>query len=640
MCGSATLAGQAGAEPYPAFIAPPEHEATIILIRNAHVIDGTDAPRKVLDVLVRAGTITHVGELANPAFEGLKAEHVPHELLDIDGTGLVLCPGFIDMHAHSDLHLLTHPSHVPRLTQGVTTEVIGQDGIAFAPVTPATLAQTRKQIAGWCGNPTSAPVFWPAGEEFWQWDSVKSFLDTMDRHGTATNVAFLVPQGNLRMMAVGNEPGMATKEQIEEQKEILRRGIEDGAVGMSSGLTYTPGMYADEDELRELCSVLVEKATVGPNGSKYIPYYCPHTRSYGKDVLGAYQEMLRIGAATGAPIHLTHATLNFPPNKGIAPQFLSIVDSYLAKGLDVTLDTYPYLPGSTTLVATLPSWALAGGYEGTLRRLTGAEGAEVLQRIREDVLVNGTDGCHGMAVDFATIEIGGINSPEGKQDPFLLSLIGRRLAHAAQAVQPGSPEAQQGLDDPFALMVHVLIRDKLATTMIQHVGHEDNVRTVMTSRVHMGGSDGIVSSAKPHPRAWGTMTRYLGFYARDIFADPPVAGPDGAPEIAVSEAYPAPFPDKARALEELIPHLTSRPARRLGLLDGEVRRGLVKEGFAADLVLFDPATVAAVSTFAEPNQPSRGIAYVLVNGKVAVARGVVTGSRGGRTIRRRATGVW
>lgn len=135
------------------------------------------------------------------------------------------------------------------------------------------------------------------------------------------------------------------------------------------------------------------------------------------------------------------------------------------------------------------------------------------------------------------------------------------------------------------------------------------------------------------------MTRYLGFYARDIFAEAPVAGPDGAPEVPISDAYPAPFP-RERALEEVIPHLTSRPARRLGLLDGEVRRGLVREGFAADLVLFDPATVAAAATFADPNQPSRGIDWVFVNGKVAVARGVVTGSRGGRTIRRRATGVW
>ncbi|EJD45143.1 hypothetical protein AURDEDRAFT_165688 [Auricularia subglabra TFB-10046 SS5] len=182
-------------------------------------------------------------------------------------------------------------------------------------------------------------------------------------------------------------------------------------------------------------------------------------------------------------------------------------------------------------------------------------------------------------------------------------------------------------------MVHVLIRDKLAITMIQHV--EDSVRTVRRAAYPWEvRSNGILSSAKPHPRAWGTMTRYLASYARDIIADPPVARPDGAPEITVSEAYPAPFPDTARAIEELIPHLTSRPACILGLLDGEVRRGLVKEGFAADLVLFDPATVAAVSTFAEPNQPNRGIACVLVNGKVAAGRGVVTGSRGGKTIRR------
>ena len=358
-------------------------------------------------------------------------------------------------------------------------------------------------------------------------------------------------------------------------QEILGESLRAGAVGLSSGLTYTPGMYADTGELAALCEV------VAAHGG----YYCPHTRSYGAGALAAYTEMLDLARSTGCPVHLTHATMNFAENAGRAGEFLALVDAALADGCDISLDTYPYLPGCTTLVALLPSWAAAGGPDALLARLADPAARE---RIRVDVEETGSDGCHGVVVEWDTIQISGVANAD------LAGLVGSTIAEIA------SREGRSGTDVFFDL----LRRDELATTILQHVGHEDNVRAIMQHRTHMGGSDGILVGDRPHPRAWGTFPRYLAHYSREL---------------------------GLLGLEECVAHLTGRPATRLRLAD----RGFVREGYAADLVLFDPTTVADTATFTEPRQPAAGIPYVLVNGVLAVDRGRPTGHRAGRALRRR-----
>ncbi|MET9721097.1 N-acyl-D-amino-acid deacylase family protein [Streptomyces zaomyceticus] len=521
-----------------------------LVFRDAEVVDGTGAPSYRADVAIDGGRIASIVQ------EGAAAGcQRPTARRVVDAEGLVLSPGFIDMHAHSDLALLRDPDHSAKAAQGVTLEVLGQDGLSYAPVDDRTLAEVRRAITGWNGS----------GDDIdFDWRTVGEYLDRLDR-GIAVNAAYLIPQGTVRMYAVGWDDRPATESELDHMRRLVAEGMEQGAVGMSSGLTYTPGMYAKDAELTELCRVV----------AGYGGYYCPHHRSYGAGALEAYEEMVRLTREAGCALHLAHATMNFGVNEGRAPELLALLDEALDRGSDISLDTYPYTPGCTTLVAVLPSWVSEGGPEAVLARLRDDGTAE---RIRHHLEVLGSDGCHGVPMDWDTIEISGVS------DPALADRVGRRV-------------------DGWETARRLLLEDRLGTTILQHVGHEENVRTIMRHRVHTGGSDGILQGLKPHPRAYGTFPQYLGRYVREL---------------------------GVLSLEECVAHLTSRPAARLGLRD----RGVIREGNVADLVLFDPATVAAGSTYESPRTLPTGIPHVLVGGEFVMEDGRRTTALAGRSVRR------
>ncbi|MEB8340070.1 N-acyl-D-amino-acid deacylase family protein [Streptomyces endophyticus] len=528
-----------------------------LVIRDARVIDGSGSASYRADVAVTDGRIAEIRrEGDGPRPTGTRT---------IEAEGLALSPGFIDMHAHSDLAVLRDPDHSAKAAQGVTLEVLGQDGLSYAPVDDRTLAQVRQAITGWNGDGSDIDF---------DWRTVGEYLDRIDRQGIAVNAAYLIPQGTVRMYAVGWDDRDATPAELERMKQLVAEGMEQGAVGMSSGLTYTPGMYAKDAELTELCRVV----------ASYGGYYCPHHRSYGAGALDAYREMVELTRTAGCSLHLAHATMNFGVNKGKGVDLLALLDEAIADGADISLDTYPYTPGATTLVAMLPSWANEGGPDATLARLKDDETAE---RIRHHVEEIGADGCHGVPIEWDRIEISGVS------DPGLASCVGKTVAQAA---------AERG-EAPWVTARRLLINDNLGSSILQHVGHEENVRAIMQHPVHTGGSDGILQGYKPHPRAYGTFPHYLGHYARDL---------------------------GVMSLEETVAHLTSRPAARLRLPD----RGLVREGYRADLVLFDPETVAAGSTFEAPRTLPVGIPHVLVDGKFVIEDGKRTDVLAGRSVRR------
>ncbi|MFB7941218.1 amidohydrolase family protein [Streptomyces sp. NPDC056049] len=529
-----------------------------LVFRDAEVVDGSGAPSYRADVALAGGRIVSIVKEAAAA--GCQR---PTARRSVDAEGLVLSPGFVDMHAHSDLALLRDPDHSAKAAQGVTLEVLGQDGLSYAPVDDRTREEVRRAIAGWNGGG-------PGDTRLdLDWRTVGEYLDRLDGahggEGIAVNAAYLVPQGTVRMYAMGWDDRPATPAELDRMRRLVAEGLEQGAFGMSSGLTYTPGMYAPDAELTELCKVVAEHGG----------YYCPHHRSYGAGALRAYEEMIALTREAGCALHLAHATMNFGENEGRAPELLALLDRALDAGGDISLDTYPYTPGCTTLLALLPSWAQEGGPEAVLGRLADGTAAE---RIRHDLEVTGSDGCHGVPVDWSTIEI------SGTSDPSLGDWAGRRLTSWAEA---------RGL----------LLADRLGSTILQHVGHEENVRAIMRHRVHTGGSDGILQGAKPHPRAYGTFPEYLGRYVRE---------------------------EGVLSLEECVAHLTSRPAARLRLPD----RGLVREGYVADLVLFDPATVAAGATYDAPRTLPTGIPHVLVGGRFVIEDGRRTDVLAGRAIRR------
>ncbi|MFF3413125.1 amidohydrolase family protein [Streptomyces sp. NPDC002698] len=537
-----------------------------LVIQDVDVADGSGAPTYRADVAVKGGRIVAIVKEAAAA--GCQR---PRGTRELDAEGLVLAPGFIDMHAHSDLALLRDPDHSAKAAQGVTLEVIGQDGLSYAPVDDRTLAEVRRTITGWNGD----------GDDIdFTWRSVGGYLDRLDHgfdgEGIAVNAAYLVPQGTVRMLAVGWEDREATPRELDRMRRLVADGLREGAVGMSSGLTYTPGMYARDAELTALCRVVAE----------YGGYYCPHHRSYGAGALEAYAEMVSLTREAGCPLHLAHATMNFGVNEGRAPELLALLDKALAEGADITLDTYPYTPGCTTLAAMLPSWAGVGGPEAVLARLRDDDTAE---RVRHHMEAVGSDGCHGVPIAWETIEISGVN------DPALGSYVGRTVRESADL---------RG-EAPWTTARRLLVEDRLGPTILQHVGHEENVRAIMRHRVHTGGSDGILHGAKPHPRAYGTFPHYLGRYVREL---------------------------GVLTLEECVARLTGRPAARLRLPD----RGLVREGYRADLVLFDPATVAAGSTFAAPRTLPTGIPHVLIDGRFVIEDGRRTDVLAGRAVRRTA----
>ncbi|GAA3462206.1 amidohydrolase family protein [Saccharothrix longispora] len=521
-----------------------------IVFRGALVVDGTGAPGHRADVGVRDGRIAAIGDRVTGG-------------RTVEADGRVLAPGFIDMHSHSDLQVLANPEHLAKVTQGVTTEVLGQDGLSYAPVDDDVLAVLRAQLAGWNDD--------PAGFD-WDWRSVGEYLDRLDR-GIAVNAAYLVPQGTLRMLCVGHEDRPPTDRELDRMREVLATSLREGAMGLSSGLTYTPGTYADTAELTALCRVVAEHGG----------FHSPHHRSYGAGALEAYAEMIAVSRASGCPLHLTHATMNFEVNRGRAGELLALLDGAIADGADITLDTYPYLPGATYLSALLPSWAGEGGPDATLARLSDPATRE---RIRVEVEEVGSDGCHGVPVDWEAIEVNGVRRAENGH------LVGLSVAEAAR--RAGRPPAELYFD--------VLVSERLGTSCLMHVGHEDNVRAIMRHPAHTGGSDGLLVGDRPHPRAWGTFPRYLARYVREL---------------------------GVLGLEECVHHLTGRAARRLRLAD----RGLVREGFAADLVLFDPDAVADTATFDEPRQAAAGITHVVVNGVPVLDDGRRTGALPGTSLR-------
>lgn len=530
----------------------PARPATLLL-RGGWVIDGAGNPATRADVAVVGDRIATVGRLH---------DRRPERTIDV--SGLVICPGFVDMHAHSDLQLLVEPDHLGKVSQGITAEVLGQDGLSYAPVDDAVLAQLRDRLRGWNGDPEGFD---------WSWRTVSGYLDRLDE-GIAVNAAYLLPHGTIRMLVVGVEDRPATAGELDRMRGIVAHGMAEGAVGLSAGLTYPPGMYASDDELVALCRVVAEHGG----------YYAPHHRDYGLHALRAYADCIEIARRSGVPLHLTHAHLGFPPNRGRAVELLALVDEATADGVEVTLDSYPYLAGATYLHALLPAWAQHGPIDDVLRRLADRE---LRGRIRVEVEETGHAAYHHVPIDWGTVVVTGVTAPVNGR------LVGRSIAEVASA---------EGVR-PIDLYCDALIADRLGASCLHHIGNEENVRAIMRHPAHTGGTDAILVGERPHPRGWGTFPRYLARHVRE---------------------------DADLRLADAVRKFTSLPMQRLGFWD----RGLVRPGLAADLVVFDPDQVADLATYAEPRQQARGIPHVIVNGVPVILNGDHTGARPGRALRR------
>jgi len=525
-----------------------------LLIRNGRVVDGSGLPWFAADVGITGDRITSVG-----SFGGAAAKQT------LDATGKIVCPGFIDAHVHGDLPLLADPLHEQGVRQGVTTHVIGQDGVAFAPGSLETQAYMRQYTAGFNGNyPTP-------GRE---WRTITKFLSQFDGQ-CSINACTLIPNGNVRMEVMGLDSRRATADELKRMRAIVRDGMEQGAVGVSSGLDYIPSIYADEDELTELCS------EIAPFGGIYVT----HMRGYNEQKApAALQEVFNIGKRANCGVHVSHFNC-------LADQTIPLLDAARNDGVDVTFDLYCYLYGSTIVaMLTLPPELLEGGITATVSRLKNPSVRTEL----EAAFAN-------PRFPIETIQLASLPHPDWKQyEGFSLP----KAASEHGNLEPNASRAVylRGLVD---FTCDLLIATNLAAgCVIRHFAarQESDILKLMRHPLMMAGSDGIYVGGKPHPRGTGCFARYIGHHVRN----------------------------GDWSLEEAVMKCAYHTARRFGLKD----RGLIREGMAADVVVFDPATIDDRSTYADGKALAVGVAHVLVNGVPVLLNGERTPARPGRGLKR------
>ena len=521
-----------------------------LVIRGGRVYDGTGSSWIRADIgvdgdslVVLRGDTTHV-----------EAGRV------IDASGLAVCPGFIDMHAHSTMAILGDPAHEPKVRQGVTTELIGVDGNSYAPFPSAT------DLDGWSMMNAGLDGRRPPGL---RWSSVSEYLDLYDR-SVPVNIAYVIGNTPLRVASVGWYDVQLTDEDVAAQRRLLQEGLDQGAFGFSTGLTYPPGSFADIDELTKLAEVAAR------NGALHVS----HVRYGAGDAFtDPFHEVVEITRRTGAPLHISHYA-SLSKRDGEFHDLIGLVENARREGLQVSFDAYPYNQGGTRAHVALPEWVQDGGPQVLLEHLSSPASRA---KMREE-----TDPRQSRWRNPTGWHLSGFENPDYRH------LEGVPLDRIA---------AEMGLD-PLDALCDLLLAENLG---LSYVGHDSNnmetVRQVLSHDLCAVGSDALLVGDAPSPRTYGTFPRMLGGLVRE---------------------------EGLMTLEEAIRKMTSYPAGLLGITD----RGVIRDGAKADLVVFDPATVGSAATLQDPRQFPTGIPYVIVNGVPVVDNYRRTAANPGQALRR------
>ncbi len=521
-----------------------------LVVRNALVIDGSGGPGRRADVAVDGDRITAVGRISGRGAQ------------ELDLAGHVLSPGFIDIHSHAEMSLLINPRAESRIRQGVTLEVVGQDGSSVGPWSDGQFESTRDRYAS--NHGVTIDFRDPPG-----------FLRAVDRVRPAVNVATMVGQGSVRGFVVGGADRPATVAEIDRMRSLVRESLDGGAVGLSSGLEYTPGSFASTDEIVALARELRGRG---------LPY-ASHMRNEDDRVLAAVEETIQVGRMAGVPVIVAHLKAQGERNHWKAGVALELIERARESGVDASFDRYPYVAYSTTLANLFPSRTRAGGTDAFLARLTDpATAAEMESLARDKIALLGS---------WDAVQITSTRTDRNAR------VRGRRLGELA---------AELG-EDPYELTRRLLLEEGGQVGMIGFGMSEENTARLLAHPLGMVCSDGgayapygPLSTGSPHPRGYGTFPRLLGRYVRDHGILP---------------------------LEEAIRKITRVPAERLGFTD----RGLIRPGMVADLVGFDPDRIADRATFEDPHQYPVGIPVVVVGGRVTLMDGEHTGELAGRAVR-------
>lgn len=529
-----------------------------VLIRNGHILDGTGNPWYAADVAIKGDRIVAIGKLPNATAKRT-----------IDASGLIVAPGFIDMLGQSEMALLIDNRSLSKLSQGITTEITGE-GWSIAPQDALTLAAEKPEIDHYHLNI--------------DWTTLDGYFQHLMKTGTPLNIGTYVGATEVRMAVLGEVDRAPTAPELDNMKALVAQAMCDGAFGLSTALIYPPGHYAKTDELIALAKVAGE----------YGGLYASHMRSEGLTEDAAIDEALRIGREGGLPVEIFHLKVIGQPRWGNMPKIVAKLQAARDSGLDVAASMYPYVAGGTSLAAALPPWVADGGREKLLERL---HDPAVRTRIRSEIasehqgwenLYLGSGGAPGI-----------ITVLDDSAPAQMKKYSGMKLSDFA------ADKHEDGVD---ALMDFVVATEGRAGA-IYFIASEDDLQYGLKQRwtsIGLDASeeslDGPLYEPHTHPRAWGSMPRFLGHYVRDQHLLP---------------------------LPEAIRKITSLPAQREHLKD----RGLLKVGFFADVAIFDPATITDTATYEHPAQQSRGVKYVLVNGQLEYEDGHLTGVNAGQPLR-------
>lgn len=528
-----------------------------LLITNGRLLDGSGNPWVRGAVGIRDGRIAAIA----PRLDGATARRV------INAGDRIVCPGFIDTHTHSDLMVLVEPALEPKVRQGITTDLLNQDGISVAPTRREHAAHWRRYIAGLDGDPPLE----------WTWQSFDEYLQAVEKARPGLNMASLVPQGNIRQWVLGLENRAPNARELDQMKGLIAECMQAGAFGMSIGLIYLPCVFSATEELVELYKVVAQHDGI----------FVIHMRNEADYWLEAIDETLDIAERSGVKLLISHFKAVGRQNWHKMPIALEKLERARARGIDVSFDQYPYTAGSTILSAILPPWAVEGGTAPMLQRLQVKDNRERIKREIREGLPPEAGGWDNLArcAGWEGIFITSVKSEANRW------VEGKHLVEIAE----------QRKQDPADAAFDLLLEEGGNVGMIDFIASEECIKQALAHDLQMVCTDGLLLGSKPHPRSYGAFPRVLR-YARE---------------------------EKVLSLPQAVRHMTSMPAQRLGLKD----RGLLKEGYVADVVIFDPETVADRSTYMEPRQYPVGIPYVIIGGEVVIDDGVHTGARPGRVLR-------
>ena len=531
-----------------------------VLIRNARLVDGTGAAPFAGDVGIEGDSIAAVGDVSGPS------------RVEIDAAGLTAAPGFIDIHTHSDYSLLIDGRGESALYQGVTTHVCGNCGISAFPVGrngfyfgPFDSARLRSEAAG-------------------DWASAAGYFNALERQGVAINAAFFVGHGAVRHTVMGQSTQPPAPHEMEGMKALVDAQMAEGALGLSTGLTYMPGSSAKTDEIIELSAV------TAPYGG----IYATHMRNYTASIMEALEEAINIGREAGVPVHASHIT-PCPPATGSAARLLDRIERARAEGQDVTAETEFYATGSTSLKSLLPPWALGGGNRMMVERLKETRQRKVMwQEIQE-----------------SGSELGGSTKTVLMQRGLWNKLwLGNCAVNASMTGRTFAEIGRIRNMHPFEAICDVLIDEGGAASFYGEDKTDQDIDCLAQGAYCGVGSDGLamantgpLAGEREHPRCYGGMAYLIRTLVRER---------------------------SVLSLESLVQKLTRFPADRMGFTD----RGHLQEGKRADLVLFDPEGMLDRATIQNPCLYSEGVRWLFVNGVAAIEHGRATGTRAGRVLRR------